>query len=195
MVFGGYNTYVYFDHHSMSRIRVAIGSTSKQKIEAVKHAFGKRGTAFDVLSASAPSGVNEQPVWHEETRTGALNRLAKAHDIFPDADYTIGIESGIINVGNKWHDFWHIVVQKKNGETWEGMTQTVEFPNSAVEEAQRRWFETTTVGSVLSENWLIDGTNPHASLTQWVAGRTYLIADALYIALNQLDYFSENPNT
>jgi hypothetical protein len=55
-----------------------------------------------------------------------------------------------------------------------------------VEIAEERGFETTTVGSVITERLGGDPTDPHSVLTNGKVTRTMTLVDALTIALQQL---------
>ena len=70
-----------------------------QKIAAVKElsAEYKMLTGCIVEGVSVPSGISDQPKSLLETVTGAINRAKAAKG---DADYSFGIESGLMEVPN-----------------------------------------------------------------------------------------------
>lgn len=50
---------------------------------------------LEILHASVPSGVDDQPGSSDETLQGALNRASNAAQAIPAADFWIGIEGGV----------------------------------------------------------------------------------------------------
>lgn len=78
-------------------MKVVIASTNPAKIEAVKRAFAKQfpGETFLFEGVSVPSGVSNQPMSEEETKTGAMNRAAQARQAHPKDDFWVGLEGGI----------------------------------------------------------------------------------------------------
>ena len=87
-------------------IRIAVGSLNPVKLEGVRlaasRAFPKART--EVLPVDADSAVGDQPVGFDEIWTGAGNRAKGAHGRFPDADYCVGLESGLIEFGERYFD-------------------------------------------------------------------------------------------
>ena len=78
-------------------MEIRVGSTNKQKIEAVKETLQDYPHLKDALISSVhvPSDVKDQPTSLEETIRGAMNR---ARNAFNDCTYSIGLESGLIHI-------------------------------------------------------------------------------------------------
>lgn len=77
--------------------QVIVASENPAKIRAVESAFI---SAFPELNFTfsgirVPSGVADQPMSDDETRQGALNRVANAKQAKPDQDFYVGLEAGI----------------------------------------------------------------------------------------------------
>ena len=96
--------------------RVAIGTESPIKIRAVKHAFDRLGLSIEILPCKAHSGVNMQPIGLKEMEKGAGNRAADAVDTYPEADFHIGIEKGLVNQSGHWFDPTCVVILAPGGE-------------------------------------------------------------------------------
>jgi non-canonical (house-cleaning) NTP pyrophosphatase len=77
---------------------IAVGSTSRRKIEAVARALAiLRPHHHDtVFGTEAASGVPETP-WDVEIVTGARNRADAAQRGVPEADLWIGLETGLVS--------------------------------------------------------------------------------------------------
>lgn len=167
---------------------IAVASQSEQKIQPVKEAFlHSFPNCENIVSGfSTASWINEQPVWYEETRLWALNRLQNLKQV-TTADYYVSIENGIMPIDNKRYDVWHIIIETTKWEIREILTQKVEFPTKAVEIAKKIGFDITTVWKALHElDNTIDNADPHSKLTNWVYSRKQLIYDALIQELWEL---------
>ena len=79
-------------------MKVVVASKNPVKIASAKEALENMWPekAFEVLGASVPSGVADQPIGDEETLLGARNRAKAAVVAEPSADLYIGIEGGIM---------------------------------------------------------------------------------------------------
>ena len=79
-----------------------------------------------------------------------------------------------------------IVILTPDGRQIVTTSEGIEFPEEYVEIAEERGFETTTVGSVITERLSGDPTDPHSVLTKGKVTRTKTLVDALKTALHQL---------
>lgn len=170
-----------------------VASTSRHKIGAVENVLRELATRGTVEGYKAASGVNEQPVGHEETFQGAKNRLKNLEEVLienkslTESAVLVSFESGIYEVGGRWVDIGYVVV-KQGERVAVAPSAGVEFPKEYVEEAKRRGFETATVGSVMAERLGNPdiGTDPHAYLTGGKITRNDLLQAAFKTALFQL---------
>jgi len=78
---------------------VVVGSTSPVKIQAAKSAFDAFFEDVDVKGLGVSSGVKPFPTSDEETRRGALNRVRRLSMAEPGADYYVGLEGGLSQLG------------------------------------------------------------------------------------------------
>ena len=164
---------------------IIIGSTSTHKLDAVRQACQKLGLEAVVSGVKTSSGQNEQPVGFDETFGGALTRAMSAQSQKPD-EIAIGIESGIFRFGIMTLDMAVIVVLTPDGQQIVTTSEGVQFPEECVKIAEERGFDTTTVGSIITEQLGGDPTDPHSALTKGKVTRTMTLVDALTIALKQL---------
>ncbi len=173
----------------MKRNYIAVASQSEQKIQPVKEAFLHIFPDSEniITGFTTASWINEQPVWYEETRLWAWNRLQNLKNI-TIAEYYISIENGIIPLEDKRYDVWHIIIESTKWDIIEILTKKIEFPTKAVEIAKKIWFDITTVWKALHElDHTIDHTDPHSKLTDWVFSRKWLIYNALIKWLWEID--------
>ena len=80
-------------------MRINVASKNMVKVDAVKETVKEYPLlkGAEIYFAEADSGVSEQPKSLEETVRGAANRARSA---FKGCDYSIGIESGLMDVPN-----------------------------------------------------------------------------------------------
>lgn len=175
-------------------MKIFVASTSAHKLAAVKEASGEvfPDGELDVQGAKAASEINEQPVGHEETLRGALNRLRNLKRIVGDTRYDllVSMENGIfpVQIDNRqaWFDLGWVVVEDAYGNQRFAHSTGIEFDATAVEEARRRGFEKTTAGSIIAERTGADATDPHAHLTGGKVPRSDMLKQSLKTALGQL---------
>lgn len=94
-------------------MRVNVGSTNPVKIMAVSCVFKSLWPDAEVIGVEVSSGVSHQPMSEEETRRGAVNR---AREALGNADYGVGLEGGVQEVGNELFECAWVSVVSKSGE-------------------------------------------------------------------------------
>ncbi|MEM9955292.1 MAG: inosine/xanthosine triphosphatase [Chloroflexota bacterium] len=91
---------------------IAVASQNPVKLEATRIGFQQMfpETTHTLRAFAVPSGVREQPMSHDETLQGAINRAQGAFALADTADYAIGIEGGIKPVGEQLAVFAWVVI-------------------------------------------------------------------------------------
>ena len=118
-------------------MKALIGTTNPGKIEGAKEALEVFYKDVEVTGYKASSNVGDQPV-NEETLDGARNRAlnvmayAKANNI--DAEFFMGIESGIINLYDNWFIANAAVIIDKDGYESIGYGPIFPVPKKYVKE-------------------------------------------------------------
>lgn len=109
---------------------IHVGSTNKAKVEAVAEMLAEYPHLCDakVSGESAESGVSAQPFSLDETIRGAMNR---AKEVIKHADYSIGIESGLMEVPHTKSGYMDICVCAiYDGKEFHlGVSSAWEFPD------------------------------------------------------------------
>lgn len=118
-------------------MKILIGTQNPGKVQGAKEAFERYFTDFEIEGIPVSSDVSDEPV-NDEIYTGAKNRVdnlikySKENNI--DADYYLGIESGITNLLGKWVIINIAVIKDKNGyESW-GTSPAFPVPDKYVKE-------------------------------------------------------------
>ncbi len=115
-------------------MQIVVASLNPVKIECARRGFEKMfpGRAFELSGMDVPSGVPVQPVGSAETLLGALTRARNARSLKPEADYWVGVEGGVENVGREMAVFAWVVVLSKD-RCGKGRTGTFFLPQAVAE--------------------------------------------------------------
>lgn len=117
------------------RLVVAIGSLNPAKVSAVEEVFKEVFEAeggVEVFGLLVDSGVSVQPI-NEETFVGARNRAERALDAGA-ADYGVGIEGGLVELGGRWYNLGFVVIVNRGGMVGTGTSGWFECPKIVLEE-------------------------------------------------------------
>jgi len=106
-------------------MRVAVGSTNKVKIEAVRRALGPYYDV-EVVPIAVGSGVRAQPVG-DEAFEGARNRAEGAMKL-SKCDLAVGIEGGIMELNGKEFAFAAISIIDAKGQSSSATTGLFQLP-------------------------------------------------------------------
>ncbi len=108
-------------------MRVAVGSLNPVKIAATAAGFAAvwPEDTRDCEGYPVPSGVSDQPMNHSESIRGARNRAVLARDAL-EADYGVGIESGLEEIDGAWFSTGWVVIVNRAGE--EGIASSMMRP-------------------------------------------------------------------
>ena len=168
-------------------MKVLIGTKNPGKIEGAKVAFESFFKRVEIEGIPVHSDVSEEPV-KDEIYIGARNRVnnlikyAKENNI--EAEYFLGIESGITNVLGKWVIINIAVIKDGNGyESW-GTSPAFPVPDKYVDEIIN-----TDLGKVMDnifkQNDLRSNKGGISFLTHNVTTRIDLTKEAFIMALTQ----------
>lgn len=110
---------------------IVVASTNPVKILAVKNGFEQifPQIPFVVKPTKVLSSVPAQPFTDGETLYGAIQRAHASREVFPSADYWVGIEGGIADDGREMAAFaWIIILASDaNGRIRMGKARTGTF--------------------------------------------------------------------
>lgn len=127
-------------------MKVAVGSANPVKIQAVREVFRDVfREKVEITSVKVDSGVSMQP-FKEDMIKGALNRAKNALKL-TNADFGVGIESGVMKFGEKWYNLGFIVIVDKKENVGTGTSGWFECPISVLRELKRG----KELGQVMSE--------------------------------------------
>lgn len=111
------------------KLLVLVGSKNPVKISCTEDAFTRAfNKSFLVEGINASSGVPEQPFGDRETLLGAKNRAVNSREIFPEANFWVGIEGGVDEDEKGMFAFAWIFILDKMGKASQSKTGTFYIP-------------------------------------------------------------------
>lgn len=118
--------------------KVAIGSKNPAKIQAVKLAFEAvwpdQVWVFEGVKVQA--GVSNQPMSDQESIKGAKARAKKALKAL-SADFGVGLEGGLHQIGQHWFDGGWCVVVNSKGELGIGSSAKIPTPKKIMKQVMQ----------------------------------------------------------
>lgn len=113
------------------KLLILVGSKNPVKINCTEDAFTRAfNKSFLVEGINAASGVPEQPFGDEQTLLGAKNRAVNSREVFPEANYWVGIEGGVAEDEAGMYAFAWIYILNNQGESSQSRTGTFYIPHA-----------------------------------------------------------------
>ena len=168
-------------------MKILIGTKNPGKIQGAKEAFENYFKEFEISGIPVSSNVGDEPV-NNEIYEGARNRvnnlMSYTEENNIEAEYFLGVESGITNLLGKWIIISIAVIKDKNGyESW-GTSPAFPVPDKYVDE-----IISTDLGKVMDKifqkNDLRSNKGGISFLTNDVIGRIDQTREAFIMALTQ----------
>ena len=164
---------------------IIVGSTSPVKTEAVREAFSEYYTDITVEAVPIPSNVNPYPWSDEEMLEGALNRARGALKRVPDADYAVGLEGGLQQLG-EWMIVKQLAVVIKGEEIGVGLSSGYDCPKGLLEQIKpQRESNRKNIDDFFGEEEILSKEGPIGVLTRSKMTRTESSRDAVLCALTR----------
>lgn len=168
-------------------MKVLIGTKNPGKIEGATEALKNYFEDFDIEGIPVLSNVSEQPV-NNEIYEGARNRVDNlikyAQDNEIDAEYFLGIESGITNLLGKWVIINIAVIKDKNGYESFGTSAGFPVPDKYVDEIISTELS-KVMDKITKTKDLRSGNGGISFVTSGVITRIDMTKEAFIMALSQ----------
>ena len=168
-------------------MKALIGTNNPGKIKGATDALKQYFEDIEVVGVSVSSNVPDQPV-DNETYEGAKNRVnnlityAKQNNI--DADFFMGIESGLCNIFNNWQIVNFAVIADKNGYESVGTSAGFPVPQKYVEDIKTNSLG-TVIDNLLKTDNIRNSIGGISYLTHERINRIDLTKEAFTMALTQ----------
>jgi len=167
-------------------MKVAVGSQNPVKINAVTHAFKLvwPEKKLEVVGIKVSSGVSNQPMSDKESIKGATSR-AKRSLKEAKADFGVGLEGGLQNIGKSWFDCgWCVVIDKK-GNIGIGSSARMQTPEKIMS-LIRKGKELGEANDILFKTKNSKQAEGHFGLmTKGIVTRTDAYKDSIVFALSR----------
>jgi len=98
-------------------MKISLGTTSEEKKLILESVLKEDGCVADIFPQKVESLVADQPLSEIETITGAKNRALNAWNFKPDTDIGLGLEGGLVMIGDLFY-LVCVAVIYKNPETY-----------------------------------------------------------------------------
>ena len=168
-------------------MKCIIGSVSERKINTVKKIFREyvRNADIDVQGYATVSGVPDTP-WDIETFQGAYHRAMHSKANIFDAQYYIGLESGLVErFGHIYEEAWCAVVTAE-GKEFFGYSSGLKVPDYVLRRMDELKMEHSDVMTLLEKE---HGELPNDTWGSYSGGivlREVSLEEALRNALIQI---------
>ncbi|HUR62990.1 MAG TPA: inosine/xanthosine triphosphatase [Candidatus Thermoplasmatota archaeon] len=165
-------------------VRVAVGSANAVKVAAVREEFVRiLPLPAEVRGFTVPTGVPEQPR-DGETLEGARNRATAALAAWPEADYAIGIEAGLVRFpAHEGHlEAQACVVLDRAGLETHGWGPAFHYPGFVTRRALAGEMVSDVLGPIANDPALGSTTGAIGYLTHGRLDRTGLSRTAILMA-------------
>ena len=166
-------------------MKALIGTKNPGKVKGATDALTQYFENVEVIGVSVPSNVPDQPV-NEETFEGARNRVnnlvkyAEENNI--EADFFLGIESGLCNTYGTWQIMNFAVIKDKNNYESVGTSASFPVPNKYIEDIKQKGFG-PVVDSILNTDNIRNSVGGISYLTHEKVSRIDLTKEAFLMAL------------
>lgn len=164
-----------------------VGSESERKVNTVRKVVAQvtGKTDFTIVGYGANSGVGNTP-YDKETYIGAENRANECKHKFPQADYWVGLESGLVErYGHLYEEAWACVIARDAG-TYYGFSSGLKVPDCIIRRMQETQREHWQVMPQLRDELGVNtGKDTWANYTGDMLIREISLEEALRNALVQ----------
>lgn len=135
-------------------LKVAIATTSTEKIKGVKEAISRffrvKESEIEFYSMAIESGVSSQP-FGDETYQGALNRVKTLMKKVPEMDYYVSCEAGIESAFRQYFNVQVVCMfEAKSQMHFWGKSAGWSIPSEDIERIQKDTLDTYLRGKGLT---------------------------------------------
>lgn len=165
-----------------------LGSESERKIETARRVIAQvsANTDFSIAGYAVDSEVGNTP-HDEETVIGAKNRALGCKKQLPEADFWVGLESGIVTrYGQTFEEAWAVILTP-DGKEFSGFSSGLKVPDIVtkrmIETEQDHW---QVMPQLRAEHGIENDKDTWGVYTGYILIREISLEEALRNALVQL---------
>ena len=130
-------------------LTIAVGTTNPAKLNAVQKAFELLYPAKKIVVTriNVDSGVSAQPMSSTESIIGAKNRAHRALEAYQKAEYGVGLEGGLEQIGEDWFDCGWCAIEDRKGVVGVASSARIPTPKKIMDKI----FEGLELGDVIDQ--------------------------------------------
>lgn len=113
-------------------VHVAVGTINPTKINGVKRAFNIYYDQVYIECKDVNNLVGPQPLGYEQILKGSINRAIEIMKIYPDSDFYVGVEAGIVQHANRYFALQICTIIDKYNKIHYGISPAFEIPTDIV---------------------------------------------------------------
>lgn len=164
-------------------IKIAIGTTSRYKINAIRKTLHEVDFEFESNSVDVDSGISEQPLNLGETKQGSINRAKAAISKVNDCDFGLGVEFGYEPINESFHMICWASIATKNGEIFSEHSSSLQLP--------KKLHHALLDGKDISDNLIeittkLEDTERNRIFIQYLKKRKFIYESVLAVIIRYL---------
>jgi inosine/xanthosine triphosphatase len=164
-------------------MKIAVGTTNEAKMRSVRIALDKLGFAYTLEGVKVDSKVNAQPLSEDETIKGAITRAKETSKEIKGTEYTIGIESGIQKINQKYFECgWICVIQTFDEKIGLASSNRYEVSNVLMEKINSGLELSAAIEGILGLENVGSSTGMSGIITNGLINRDDSYVDAIILA-------------
>lgn len=163
-----------------------VGSKNQRKIDVAEKVFKEimNTEKFEVLSCNSSSNVPETP-YGKEIYEGAINRAYECIEHQKDADFYVGLESGLIErYGDVYEEAWSFVITRERRE-YAGYSSGLRLPDYVKKRMEETGLEHSDAMTVIEKELGLKN-DTWSTYTGGIIPRTVSLEESLRNALIQI---------
>lgn len=164
-------------------LKIAIGTNSKYKVNAIKKALYELDFDFSTVNGNADSGISDQPNKRGETKRGSINRAQDILSKFSESDIGIGVEFGYEPIKNTFHMVCWSTIATKDGKVFSEQSSTLELPALLVEALNNNIDINSSLDKVLGR---LENNERNRLFKQYIYKRRVIYESASNVTLRYL---------
>lgn len=164
-------------------MKILVGSKNPIKLESVKEAFSNYFSDVKVVGIPVDAVIPVQPV-NQETLDGAMARAQELRTKYTaEADFFVGMESGIQKLYEKWFLLNVTYILNKEGKASTGLCFVCELPQHIVDKLRSGVELGTVIDSIVCDHNVKQKGGTTGYLTKDVQTRKSACANSVVSAL------------
>lgn len=168
-------------------MKIGVGTQSERKIATIKNVVQQISSKSEVeiVSYPAKSNVPETP-WDKETFDGAKNRAIDCKKNIQEAEYYVGIESGLVErYGQIYEEAWVYILDNHNKE-YSGYSSGLKVPDYIIEKMNETKMEHWKVMKLLEEEYSLSSDDTWGNYSKKMIIRDISLQEAVRNAFIQI---------